>query len=1148
MATIVEEEDSVLDIDDVRDVLEDFVGELGERLDTHEVERVLTGEEDNLTSADLGSKPETFTENYLIFELLEAAGLTVEEQPYGQAGEHAVWPDFEILNIDPDTIGESKPLNNAEEGISEIKDYLDRKSIGAEYGIVTDGIEWYIFRIELGGDFTEYPEIRHINLRKAMIEIARDIGIVSSTSISQVDIDEELTEFVNTFDQPKLDVLLSQTAPRQLRDERKRDVEEFYELYIELLFGQSKEYDYDTCLMDDIRTPPGAPDHDQRLFAVTLMNRLLFIKFLESTGILQDGFLKNRVERYEAHQHVLAGNLYETQIKPTFYKLFNTELENRDPKHRDGWFAEVPYLNGGLFRENIPNESDYTVIDRMLPTIVSDLIEGSELDMNGRGFDPAIIGSVFEKTINHIEAERTKKDSGAYYTPNDVTDLVSDRAIDPKIREVLIETFVEIVPDDEDQAQIIRSQLEDKTLQEILEAVENGQTWYASPDALEEAEERLSNLKVVDPACGSGHFLTSAMDEIHRAQVSIMRGLNYGEDPDPEDLYKSKRELALRAIYGVDADEVATEIAKLRVWLKIVESNEWDPEYGKLPNIDVNITNGNSLVGLPVKGMASVSLGAADVQERIQDILDLRQKVKDEELEGREELKDLEVEVREDLNKSLLDQLNHTIETDFEERESFLEFANNVEENLIHRKLVSVRITREDGDALSDEELERLGDMGADWQEWRDRNVSVSIDIEEHEKDIRDEVDDPKSTITNQLADLLDDGFQFSAKRRPIRADLNDIFGRPFHWAAEFPEARPTEDSLSVEFDIIVGNPPYGENLQSESEEAITATYKTAGQDISALFVERQLQLLDSDGHFGNVTTLKLAYKAGMTTIQDIFREKLDTTTMSCFAKRPSKVFEGAEVRVAIITGRKDTDTDGNIETSEFIRFDNDEDRESRFRNISHRDIEGYILRKDGIDGDGSHIAIPKIGLEVIESILQKLKSQDTLFQDEEEDEETNHVIWRRRGMDNFTNPMIEKLYDGTDITPLYFDSELKARSAFLIISSSTYYAYWCAYGDMFHLNLGEIRAFPFPEEEQLEAHEDEIIELSDELKELMNTGFNPSNEEVENYEQHKPILDRADEIFGSMYGLSEEEIEFLQDYHSDYGRHGPDDTQLDDY
>lgn len=1146
------DEESVLDTDDVREVLKAFSLELGDRLNAHEIERILTDDEDNLTSADLGTRPESFTETHLIYPLLEAAGLEYEPRPFGQSGGRAVWPDFELTNIEAHTIGEDKPLNNVEEAIPEIKEYLDRKSIDAEYGIATDGIVWYIFRIELGGDFTEYPEIKKVDLRPALIEVARDSGVVDSTSVSDVDVEEVLDAFVAVFDRPKLETLLSQTAPKTLRDERKRDIEAFYELYIELLFGESDEYDYETCLMDDIRSPKDAPERDERLFGITLMNRLLFIKFLESRDILDDGFLRDRVDHYERHEQVMTGNLYETQIKPLFYKLLNTQEDDRERKYRSGWFANVPYLNGGLFRENVTNEFNYTVIDRILPTVISDLIEGSQLDLNGSGFDPAILGSVFEKTITHIEQEREQKDTGAYYTPNDVTDIVSRNAIDPKIRDVLIETFVEVVPQDDDQATVIRGQLDEMELTDILEAVEEGRSWFATPEAIEKANERLSTVKVLDPACGSGHFLTSAMDEVYRAQLSLQRGLSHGDTPDAETRFNLKRELALSGIYGVDADRIATEIGKLRVWLKIVEDNGWSPEFGKLPNIDVNIIDGNSLIGLPIKGMTDVSLDFADVEEEIEEILELRKQYKNEEAEDRTEIEQLEEEIRPVLNSAYVDQLNYTVDEKYEEADGFREFCNSIQDTHLHRKLVSIKIEREDGDALSDDNKDDLGDLGFEWQDWRDTNKSASLDVEEREQELwnDDDTDDPQEALIDELTELLSDGYVFSkVERRPVEDDLNSIFGSPFHWAAEFPEANSEENgSLSVDFDIIVGNPPYGD-LLSESEDALTATYRTAGEDIAALFVERQLQLLSEDGYFGNVTTLKLVYKRSMEEIQDYLQETLEQTNIACFAKRPSKVFEGAEVRIAIISGKKSpSDGEGNIFTSEFIRFDNDADRDTRFRNITYRNTDGYTLTSEGIDGEGRHVALAKVGLEHIENILQKLKEEGSLIKEREADSNTNHVIWRRRGMDYFTNPMYEKLYDGTDIKGIYFDSELEARTAFLGISSSIFYVYWCTYGDMFHLNLSEIRGFPLPEVDELEKVRDEIEDISDRLWDTMEDGFNSDIKNFDNYEMQKPIIEEADEVMGELYGLSEEEISFVQNYHAEYGRHGPDDSQLSDY
>ncbi|SEP28745.1 N-6 DNA Methylase [Halorientalis persicus] len=1134
----------------IRSILTDSIAELNDRLSTvHDVEETLRGDK-KLSSADVGQRPETFTENHLIYELLEALGLEYEEQPYGKAGDRVVWPDFEITNLSVNVIGENKPINNVESADSEIKDYLDRKSIDADYGITTDGLEWTIYKIELGGDITEYPEVASIDLRPALITLARDAGVLGSAAISDdADVDDLLHDFISVFSIGALEPLLSDTAPREIRDERKRDVEEFYELYIELLFGESDEYDYETSLMDDIRSPAGASERDERLFAITMMNRLLFIKFLETRDILSDGFLRNRVQEYEQHQDKFAGNLYESQIKPLFYKLLNVPKPERDPKYRDedAWFTDVEYLNGGLFRENIPNETEYTVVDRILPTVISDLIEGSELELNGGGFDPRVLGSVFEKTINHIEQERNQKDIGAYYTPNDVTNLVNRRSVDPKIKSDLIDAFVNEAASDSDEAEFLQSNMEDKELSEILRRIENGEGFYGTPDAIDAALDALGDLKVIDPACGSGHFLTSAMDEIFRAEESLMRGLNRGDDPDPKDRYEAKKDLALHSVYGVDVDPVATEIAKLRIWLKIVEGNSWRPQFGKLPNIDVNISDGNSLVGLPIKG----TVESLDIwNEDIEQYAEMREQYKYEDKGDRRNIEEFYAdEIQPHVDSAFLDRLSYYVETDVSSPDEWEAIIESIENGTLYPAIETVKIRRSDRDAFTDEDAERLEDLG-----FSVYKKSARLDIQEREKTLkpRDLNDNVKTVLAENLQNLLEDHFVFSeVNRQPLRVDIVDSLGRPFHWPIEFPEASESNGAEhTIHFDLILGNPPYGD-IMGESEDVLTAEYTMANSDIAAPFVERQLQLLTENGSFGNVTTAKLLYKAQMSKMQDVWRDYLDTTRIAAFGKRPSKVFNGAEVRVSVITGGKDTEVSGNIRTSEFIRFDNEKDRDRRFRDIPDKPISGYTLREDGIGGSGTHVAIPKIGLGHIETILSKLKEQpeENHIRNYEEEDETENVIWRRRGIDYFTNPMFgEELYDSMDNYALYFNSELEARAAFLGISSSIFYIYWCAYGDMFHLNLSEIRAFPLPDEDALRSKRDDIEDISNRLWETMKNGFDPDSETFKNYEQQKPIIEEADAVLGELYDLPEDTIEFVQNYHSEYGRHGPADESLDAY
>lgn len=1131
----------------IRPTLTDFITKLETQLSTiHDVENALTGEK-SLISADVGQQPETFTENSLIFELLDIMGIEYKEQPYGGAGDQVVWPDFLITNLSVDVIGENKPVNNISEAEPEIKEYLDRKSLDADYGIITDGIEWKIYKIELGGDITEYPEVAHINLRPAIIKLSRDIGVLGSAAVSDdTNVETIISDFNQVFQIGNLDPLLTDTAPRKIRDERKRDVEEFYELYIELLFGESHEYDYKTSLMDDIRSPPGTAERDERLFAITLMNRLLFIKFLETRGVLDQGFLRERVSAYESQQSRFAGNLYESQVKPLFYNLLNVPKDERNPKYRNDetWFSDVEYLNGGLFRENVDREYEYTVVDRILPTVISDLIEGSELQLSGEGLDPQVLGSVFEKTINHIEQERTQKDIGAYYTPNEVTELINRRSVNPKIKSELIDAFVDTIASSQEEAKFLRSDMQQKDLSKIFRQIENGKGFYATPEAIEASLDALGSLTLLDPACGSGHFLTSGLDEIYRAQESLMRGLNRGNKPDPETRYKTKRDLALHNIYGVDVDPVAVEIAKLRIWLKIVEGNSWKPTFGKLPNIDVNINDGNSLVGLPIKGpVESMEIWNEDIEQ----YAEMREAYK---LDDKGDPRDIDAffddEIQPQINAAFLKRLNYTVETDINTVDEWDRILNAIDGGTLYPTIESIKIRRTDDAAFTDDDEILLEDAG-----FTVYTKSARLDVQSVESDLkRQDIDkNVKSVLGETLHDLLAKRFEFTeVLRQPLNIDVNDSLGRLFHWPVEFPEVAEMNGSKhTINFDIILGNPPYGD-IMSESEDVLTATYTMAESDIAATFVERQLQLLADSGSFGNVTTAKLLYKEQMSAMQDVWRKYLNTTHIAAFGKRPSKVFSGAEVRVSIISGQKARESDGDIRTSEFIRFDDEKDRDRRFRDIPDRSIKGYRLRRDGIGGNKKHVSLPKIGLDHIETVLQNLKTQPdgNLIQYRESDSSTEHVVWRRRGVDYFTNPMLTELYKSTDNYSLHFNNELERRAVFLGISSSIFYTYWCVYGDMFHLNLREIRAFPLPDTDVLERRRNEIMDISERLWKTMQDGFDPASETFQNYEYQKPIIKEADMILGDMYGLPDETIEFVQNYHAEYGRCGPENETID--
>ena len=120
---------------------------------------------------------------------------------------------------------------------------------------------------------------------------------------------------------------------------------------------------------------------------------------------------------------------------------------------------------------------------------------------------------------------------------------------------------------------------------------------YKLPKSIREHNElidqKLADIKVCDPAVGSGAFLVGMMSEIVRTR-SVLARLN---DPDQEpDIYGFKRDAIQESLHGVDIDLGAVEIAKLRLWLSLIVDEDNYKHIKPLPNLDYKIMQGNSLL------------------------------------------------------------------------------------------------------------------------------------------------------------------------------------------------------------------------------------------------------------------------------------------------------------------------------------------------------------------------------------------------------------------------------------------------------------------------------------------------------------------------------------------------------------------------
>ena len=332
----------------------------------------------------------------------------------------------------------------------------------------------------------------------------------------------------------------------------------------------------------------------RRLFTQRLFNRLMFIAFVQKKGWLRfggrTGYLNALFEDY-ARDDFEQKNFYRDRLKFLFFE--GLSREGRYEAHganRGGYTAELigetPYLNGGLFeRDEYDDDEDITVPDEALRAVLADLFgrfnftvtESTPLDVEV-AVDPEMLGRVFEELVTG------RHESGSYYTPKPVVSFMCREALKGHLQSAL-----------------------NDSPEEIRRFVEDGEP--AGLGDPERALEALRSMRVCDPACGSGAYLLGMLGELLELRQSLFNARRL----DDRYVYDRKLEIIQRSLYGVDSDEFAVNIAKLRLWLSLVVEDSRNPldepdANVALPNLDFKIETGDSLTAPDPSGHSQTDL------------------------------------------------------------------------------------------------------------------------------------------------------------------------------------------------------------------------------------------------------------------------------------------------------------------------------------------------------------------------------------------------------------------------------------------------------------------------------------------------------------------------------------------------------------
>ena len=315
-----------------------------------------------------------------------------------------------------------------------------------------------------------------------------------------------------------------------------------------------------------------------RDYVKKLLGRLVFLQFLQKKGWMgvpvsnakweggDKNYLSKLVDNYANNNRLLSDVL-----EPLFFKTLN---EKRNGDIADGKLGEnikIPYLNGGLFDKDRIDELDidfpYSYFKDLMDFFsqYNFTIDENDPDDSEVGIDPEMLGHIFENLLED------NKDKGAFYTPKEIVQYMC--------RQSVIQ-YLKTHEPSEQYAEAIEQLINDGVVSPILQ----------NKNIAIRFTQLLKEVKVCDPAIGSGAFPMGILYVLYHA---IHHLHSHAEPHGNFDSTQTKRDIIQNNIFGVDIEQGAVDIARLRFWLAlVVDADKPQP----LPNLDYKITCGNSQI------------------------------------------------------------------------------------------------------------------------------------------------------------------------------------------------------------------------------------------------------------------------------------------------------------------------------------------------------------------------------------------------------------------------------------------------------------------------------------------------------------------------------------------------------------------------
>ncbi|WP_187925161.1 class I SAM-dependent DNA methyltransferase [Helicobacter pylori] len=729
---------------------------------------------------------------------------------------------------------------------------------------------------------------------------------------------------------------------------------DFYEELLYIL-GLEEQNDKGKILIKPSRTKNSLSDalkysytdlDDEEVMALLIAwnNRILFLRLLESLLIsfkhFENPFLTT--ENFETF-NALNDLFFEVLAKKNSERL--SEIKE------DKILEKIPYLNSSLFdktplelkgyeiklldnkkleiyknsvlkkHEEYQKQKDWTLLEYFFeflrvykftttPKDIKDNTNTSE----SRLINPSVLGLVFEKLNGYKE--------GSFYTPSFITSYMCKESITP----IVLDKFNAIYQWDCEKLEALREKI-DRNF---------------SNEKAKEYLNTLLTLRVCDPAVGSGHFLVSALNEmvliayelgliaslyrhdlrlendeiiIHTPEDKVFKYTIPHSENDPhhhiqKELFELKKSIIENCLFGVDINPNSCEITKLRLWIELLKYSYYIFEEGKntnnletLPNIDINIKCGNSLISrfalkdkalLKTEKNKNLEYYIAEYKELVKIYKDpkiletLTHPIKDSNAVRKYAKERLYQELAQNPNKDFKKALNDRIE---KIKEAFKLTLEPPQKELKFKKFLKEHL-----ELYGRSILEEANDNGLELE---------ALALEKkmaHEGLFHDYTPYPKLDKTDKVVGLEHFNRYVLTSYKDLQ-DENERYANALEWRFEFPEVLNDEGDF-LGFDCIIGNPPYIrqehiKDIKPLLEKQYQDFYNSTA-DIYTYFFALSYHLLKEKGFNAFITSNKYARAKYGAKLRELLLKK--TTIVSYMELNALKVFESAAVDTSIMS------------------------------------------------------------------------------------------------------------------------------------------------------------------------------------------------------------------------------------------------------